>query len=510
MYRLPPVHRQLALSLQLIADELDDQLWDFILQSEDQARFYSFRVYSSGAALEPGVLYILPEDCGPFPCDQYPYLSVGDHPGQAEHICVRRRPLLETVNELARIFQRFRDFEAELNWILNHGGDLTDLCAAATAFLQNPVYMHDSVFAILALPCHVEGMLELDYSPETGKYFIPLWLVEDFKFSEGYRENLQQTRASIWGTNQYPYHMRSLYVNIWDVNYYRARLLVNELHTALRPGDGLLVEYVADYAMLILRRDDMSADQDRRDLISALKNLIATGQTDRRDLQVLMTTLGWRETDGFLLAKLQSQDPENAVTSSNVLRNSLSSAFPGTFVFFYDRQLCMVADMHTAGLDQSSFRSRLAPFLRDSLMYAGLSLPMDNILQLNTAYVQASYAMDRAFRLRSHQWCMAFDDCALEYLLSHVETPTPLPLYLSSVPRFLQQYDQNHGSQYFVTLKSFLQNERSIPKTAAALIIHRTTLLYRLEKIEALTKVNLDQEAVRLYLLLSFRLSEEM
>ena len=506
----PKSCRQLALSLQMIADELDDRLWEFSLESEDRARFFSFRAFTPGETPEEGVLYILPEDCGPFPRDQYPYLSIGGQAGDAEHICVYGKGLLEAVNEVARIFQHFRDFEAELNWIVSHNGDLTDLCAAATSYLQNPVYMHDSVFAILALPCHVEGMLELEYNQETGKYFIPLWLVEDFKFSEGYRETLGRKRAGIWDTNQYPYHMRSLYVNIWDVNYYRARILVNELHTALRPGDHLLVEYLADYALLILRRDDMSANQNRRNLVSTLKDLISSGAADRRDRRILLFTLGWKETDRFLLAKLQSQDPENAVTSSNVLRSSLSEAFPGTFIFFYDRQLCMVADLDAAMLDQASFRSKLAPFLRDSLMYAGVSLPVDSILQLNTAYIQADYALERAFRMRGHQWCVCFDDCALEYLLAHVETPTPLPLYLAPVPRLLRKYDQEHGSQYFATLKAFLQNERSVPRTAAALIIHRTTLLYRLEKIHALTKVDLDSEAVRLYLQMSFRLSEEM
>ena len=91
-----------------------------------------------------------------------------------------------------------------------------------------------------------------------------------------------------------------------------------------------------------------------------------------------------------------------------------------------------------------------------------------------------------------------------------METPTALSQYLSPVPQFLRRYDQDHGSQYCATLKSFLQNERSIPKTAAALIVHRTTLLYRLEKIVSLTKIDLDNEGVRLYLLLSFRLSEEL
>ncbi len=511
MHKVPAApRRQMALSLQMIADELDDRLWDFTLKSQDQARFYSFRVFTPGEAPEAGVLYVLPEDCGAFPGESYPYISAGSRPGGGEHICVYGRTFLETINELARIFQRFRDFEAELNWILNHGGDLNDLCEAATAYLQNPVYIHDNVFAILALPCHVEGMLELDYNQDTGKYFIPLWLVEDFKFSEGYRDTLRQRKAAIWDTNHYPYHMRSLYVNIRDADYYRARLLVNELHVLLRPGDHLLVEYLADYVLMILRRDDMSAGHSHRDLVSTMKDLISTGEADRRDLRVLLTALGWQEKERFLLVKLQSQNAENAITSSNVLRNSLSAAFAGTFLFFHERQLCMVADMDTACLDQAAFRSKLAPFLRDSLMYAGVSLPVESISHLNTAYVQANYAVNLASRLRSHQWYVAFEDCALEYLLSHVETPTALSQYLSPVPQFLRRYDQDHGSQYCATLKSFLQNERSIPKTAAALIVHRTTLLYRLEKIVSLTKIDLDNEGVRLYLLLSFRLSEEL
>ena len=510
MYKSSPAPpRQLALSLQLIADALDDRLWAFSVHSRDQARFYSFRVFTRGESPEPGVLYILPAECGAFPRDKLPYVAVGEQPGGAEHICVYDRDLLETVNELSRIFQRFRRFEAELNWILTHGGSLSDLCVTGISYLQNPVYIHDSSFAILALPCHVEGMLELDYNEKTEKYFIPLWLVEDFKFNEGYQDTLHRRKASIWDTSQYPYHMRSLYVNIWDVNYYRARLLVNELHTALRPGDYLLAEYLAEYALQILRRDDMSAGEHHQDLAGTFKSLIVSGEADRRDLHYLLATLGWSETDRFLLSKLQSQNQETGITSINVLRSSLSAVFPGTFICFFEQQLYIIADMAASRLDPTALRSRLSPFLRDSLMYAGISLPVENILHLNTACVQADWALDRAFRMRGHQWCVNFEDCALEYLISRIETPTPIPLYLSPVPRFLQQYDREHGSQYFLTLKSFLQNERSIPRTAAALIVHRTTLLYRLEKIIALTRLDLDDEAVRLYLLLSFRLMEE-
>ena len=65
------------------------------------------------------------------------------------------------------------------------------------------------------------------------------------------------------------------------------------------------------------------------------------------------------------------------------------------------------------------------------------------------------------------------------------------------------RYDKKHGTQYFNTLRSYLVNERNIPKTASALIIHRTTLTYRLQKIHELFGLNLEDDYQRLYLLMS-------
>ena len=72
------------------------------------------------------------------------------------------------------------------------------------------------------------------------------------------------------------------------------------------------------------------------------------------------------------------------------------------------------------------------------------------------------------------------------------------------------RYDRENSTQYFNTLHSYLINERNIPKTAAALIIHRTTLTYRLQKLQELFNLNLDDAGQRLYLLVSlFLLNSE-
>ena len=65
------------------------------------------------------------------------------------------------------------------------------------------------------------------------------------------------------------------------------------------------------------------------------------------------------------------------------------------------------------------------------------------------------------------------------------------------------------GTQYFETLRAYLLNERDIPKTAETLIIHRTTLLYRLKKIKSLLNVDLEDPWKRLYLTLSLWILEK-
>ena len=506
-----PTDQQLFVSLQMIADELDGRLWNFTLeQGEISPCFRGFQVFTGQKKLQHDFVYLLQRDkAESFPTDQYSYLTEEDIAGVAPHIRSLDRPMLEIINEITQIFQKYHDFEAELNWIVNDGGSLTDLCRVASSFFQNPIYIHDSVFTVIALPSYVEGMLKFDYNPETDKYYIPLWLIEDFKFNAGYTQTLQQRHACIWGLDQYPYHMRSLYVNIWDGNYCRARLLVNELHEPLKPGQFKLAEYLAEYVKIILRRDELNTTRrNYRNFEDTVKELAAGQTVAYSDLHILLTMLGWHENDQYLCVKMQSQKPDIAITSCNVLRSTLSAVFSGIISTFSEQQLCVIVNLTVSGNDSLTFRSRLAPLLRDSYMYGGASFPLSGINLLSAGFRQADLALEQAFKRQSSKWFIPFEDCALSYMLEHIDTKLPPEMLAAPALLRLQQHDLKKGSQYYDTLRCYLQCERRIPNTADALIIHRTTLIYRLEKISELIKIDLEDEAVRLYLLLSFRILE--
>ena len=176
----------MLLSIQMIADPLDELFWDFTLEAAgDTPCLRCWQVYCGQTELQEDTLYLIPEGMSQgFPVDSHRYVAWEDIAGKAPHLRNLRRPIYETLNQIVSIFQRYRDFESRLNRIVTDGGTLTDLCRVGSDFFRNPVYIHDNMFSVIALSSKVEGMLKFEYNEHTGKLYIPLWLINEFKYDE--------------------------------------------------------------------------------------------------------------------------------------------------------------------------------------------------------------------------------------------------------------------------------------------------------------------------------------
>ena len=71
---------------------------------------------------------------------------------------------------------------------------------------------------------------------------------------------------------------------------------------------------------------------------------------------------------------------------------------------------------------------------------------------------------------------------------------------------FLKQSDKDKGTEYMKTLRIYLDNQCNVMQTSKQLFIHRSTVLYRLDKIKQILGSDLKDPDEILYLMLSFRL----
>ena len=72
----------------------------------------------------------------------------------------------------------------------------------------------------------------------------------------------------------------------------------------------------------------------------------------------------------------------------------------------------------------------------------------------------------------------------------------------------LKYADEENGTEYLRTLRLYLDNHLNAVQTARELFIHRSTFLYRLERIKSILGTDLADPDEILYLMLSFRLMD--
>ena len=495
----------MLLSIQMIVDALDELFWDFTAETAgDVPCLRCCQVYCGQTGLRQDVLYLIPEGMGGnFPVDSFRYVACDALPGEAPHIRNLCRPVYEVLNEIGSIFQRYRDFEFQLSEIVTNGGSLTDLCRAGSVFFQNPIYIHDNMFSVIAMSSKVEGMLKFEYNERTGKLYIPLWLINEFKYDPNYQKTLEYRTAAIWDNEQYPYTMRSLYVNLFRDNIYCGRMLINEIGSSLLPGQYQAAEYLARYMVKLITHDETDHSRRHWGLEDTFIDLLSGVTVDNRDLQTVLNILDWTPLDTYLCLKIRNQSEALSIRSDKALNNALSSQIQGYFSFTYQKMLCVVINLSRPGTDQNAVRRILAPLVRDSCMYVGISNPVDNIHAIQIGFRQADIALQYIVEGNSSQWIVPFSECALHYIRSQATQEIPTEMLVEHSLLTILRYDRRNDTQYYNTLQSYLVNERNIPKTANALIIHRTTLTYRLQKMQELFNLNLDDDYQRLYLLVS-------
>lgn len=470
---------------------------------EPQRTYQSLHIFRNQKNLDKSTLYLLRrESAESFPTDLYSYLCTQEIPGQANHIFC---PSLEEdvlLERMLALFASLREQEIQLDQLVYQSASLDELCEAGSQMLKNPVYLHDDWFITLGMSVQIDENMRPEYIMSSTSGFVPQAIVDDFKYDNEYLETYVHHTPQIWqSTAPTP---RSLYVNLWEGSVYRGRLLVLESNHLIQKRDFLLAELLAQNAMRLLRMRNPGSDRNHS-MDDLIHQLLQGKSPDQGELNQVLRSLDWSSDNQFCVIRVQRQQGFSSPID-HLLHSDLFCSFPHCYILLSGYQQTLILNLTRHMTTLPVMRHTLSPICRDYCLYAGISSPVHQIHELHLAYLQAGIALEEAFQVKNERWIIPFSDCAMDYCFSHLSGELKPKHLISPELSYILQYDREHGTEYFPTLREYLLQERNIPRTSEKLIIHRTTLLYRLKKIQSIVPLNLEDPGVRLYLLLSLQM----
>lgn len=503
--------KQFRPTLQMLSEELNllnvrHQLFATVPERE----YKGVRPFSRYMTLQKDYLYLVSrENAESFPVNHFDYICTEWLPGQMNHIFCPDISGEQLMALLLDVFRWYQDQETKMDHLVFAECNLTDLCNLAEKSFGNPVCIHDDWFMVIAVSSGMDRIMKLDYSRSRRRGFLPAQLVEDFKFDTEYLKTYSHVGAALWNGLE-PYGTgRSIYVNLIDNGIYKGRLLVLEDSVHFRTRDFLMAECIAQRATMILKHKEPGDNWQYHSMDDIFMETLRGEKQDIADISLMLELMQWEKDDQYACALIQSQERDSAEILGHVVHGDLCQMIPNSYVMFLQQQQCVVVNMTKSRVTQRELRYLISPACRDYGLYAGVSSPVRGVRQLSQAFRQADIALKQAFYLHNQYWVMPFSVCALDVMLRNIQIGISPMNMVAPELLALKEMDERRGTQFFATLKGYLLNERDIPKAAQELIVHRSTLIYRIKKIQTMFSLDLDDPEQRLYLLISLKLMEQ-
>ncbi|WP_410612432.1 PucR family transcriptional regulator [Amycolatopsis sp. lyj-109] len=136
----------------------------------------------------------------------------------------------------------------------------------------------------------------------------------------------------------------------------------------------------------------------------------------------------------------------------------------------------------------------------------GISGPCETPGRFPKSYAEAVRAIDIRRTSRTPNGATTFDQLGVYRILDTGQNHGDVLEFVREWLGKLLDYDSGHNAELVVTLTQYLECGGSYGDTAAALLIHRSTLRYRLGRIREITELDLNDVNSRLNLHLATRL----
>jgi hypothetical protein len=399
-------------------------------------------------------------------------------------------------DKIQEIYKVYDAWNSDLQRILSEGSDVQAMIDASTPILGDPLILQDSNYAPIAVSKRYVGNPILD--PILDSSTVP-YLMQSERHEKGRYPGAPSVIPMKLANRQ------ALYINLFQQGKFRYRLLMLPVSGSPRVSSPNLLEYLATSIQLAIGFV-IGDDRSSASLPHILENIVSSEYGDPVFIEQSLAGFGWLAEHRYLVAKIHADISDYNNRTLHFMSDRLKSVFPEAAILEYDNNIVIVFNVDISPMAREKIEPALADYLRDNNLKAGLSDMFTGFEYFREYYLEADTALELGPRAKPYSWLYRFGD-AVEFFLTESCT-AKLPARLVCDKRLLQlkEYDRQHNQELYNTLYVYLKNNLRSVNAAKELFIHRSTFLYRIERIREITGINPECEENQWYLLLSFKL----
>lgn len=501
----------MKLDFQSIKEAISEEFSIISCDNRRDGRFYGFPIfYSETSPIENESVLIMTTASDLPELPQYVLLiSIGPLYGTIDKSTTAYLELsqdtdaMSVMNCLQRLFHCFNTICDRLNHIYTKGKGVQALLDLMLPVFENPIYVHDKNYRMFAYAENREDSREkwtYDFyssgrlSPQT---------IQRLTQSPHFANTFQTVYPTYYVKDATIEDYNYLYVNLRKKGQYFGRLFVDEKIRPIKAFDYPCLDVLAHYIELILVQGKTSSDPQSRLLPTRLSQLIEGRQMDAQTSKEIRQELGWPEHYRFRCFKLTITGDDDYQNIGVGLSELINEKTPGGFAFPYENNVLALINLKDQRNDLID--RWILPLTINFNLKVGISRVAADLNQLAHCYKQTELALNCISEDDPSPRIEFYDSHLLDLLLNNTLEKMPASMICPESLLRLISYDRSNCSDYVKTLRAYFECNLSPTKASEQLFIHRSSFLYRLDKIVEITEENFhDNETQILYRLMFY------
>ncbi|MHB8076404.1 PucR family transcriptional regulator [Desulfosporosinus fructosivorans] len=477
-----------------------------------QMDILSVKILGSQSTFENDTFYVGTPDLVPIE-KQDAFILITGIPSDTSSVCYIKETeneitVTQIVNLLSDCFSEnysFQNFKNEIFDTLYYGNGINSILAVAKAYLENPIYVIDASYNLLA-PSRDEVLISVGLEDHGDRSFLTSEAIDSFR-RNNLTESIYNAKKSFQVCTEYSGYswiFCPIHINKNPIGF----IAICDIQGPFKDSDCALTDIIAHALSLEMQKDKFFTQKTGIKYEFFLTDLLENHIHNTEIIEERLRQLDRVFYSYFWVVTLKFDNNTSGNTEICYLIEYLRSLIPNSMSFFYDSAIVMLVTQKTPRIFSFSILDTLIGYFGHNQMRAGISQYFTNILDISEYYQQSLVATELGTSFTSDKNIHWFSDFNVFHLFKQSQQAIRLDTLIHPLIKQLQKYDVIHNTEFVYTLRAYLHYSRNAAKTSDALHIHRSTFFYRLNTIKEILDTPIDDSRMLFLFELSFEIMD--